>query len=155
MIHYFPHARFCTLQTFSISQAERSLKGKFGQVTFLIKTLQRLLVALRIQRNRGQPGALVVKFSALYFGGLHLDPGPTPLTGHAEAAKHIQNRGRLARLLGQEESSLREEKKKLERKNSNVAQSLSDLAPAYVSMLLYLLLGFSHVVLFQFLEIAT
>ena len=55
-------------------------------------------------RHRG----LVVKFGALCLGGLGLIPRcrPTALIGgHALVATHIQNRGRLARMLAQGESS--------------------------------------------------
>ena len=55
----------------------------------------------------GQPHGLVVKFSTLYFSS----PGSVPsyrliplLGGHAVEATYIQNRGRLAQLLAQDES---------------------------------------------------
>ena len=57
----------------------------------------------------GQPLGLVVKFSILYFSGLGSVPGRGPATlvgSHAEAAAHVQNRGRLAQMLAQGESSL-------------------------------------------------
>ena len=59
-------------------------------------------------RERSQPRGLVVKFGALHFGSLGLVPGhgSIPLiNGHAVAASHIQNRGRLAQMLAQGESS--------------------------------------------------
>ena len=58
--------------------------------------------------NQGQPHGIVVQFSVLCFGGPGLVPGsrPTPLIGgHAMVATHIQNRGRLAQMLAQGESS--------------------------------------------------
>ena len=57
---------------------------------------------------RGWPHGLVVTFSRLCFGSPGLVPrcGSTPLIGgHAVAATHIQNRGRLAQMLAQGESS--------------------------------------------------
>ena len=59
-------------------------------------------------KQEGRPGGLVGKFSALCFSVLGLVPGcgPTPLIGsHAVVATHIQNRGRLATMLAQWESS--------------------------------------------------
>ena len=63
--------------------------------------------------NRGQPCVLVVKLSALCFGGPDSVPshGPAPLVdGHAIAASHIQNRGRLAQMLAQGKSSTSKKK---------------------------------------------
>ena len=57
---------------------------------------------------RGQSLGLAVEFGVLRFGGLGSVPGcrPTPLiSGHAVVATHIQNRGRLAQMLAQGESS--------------------------------------------------
>ena len=51
---------------------------------------------------------LVVKFGTLYFGSPGSVPsrGPTPLIcGHAVAATHIQNGGRLTQMLAQDKSS--------------------------------------------------
>ena len=51
---------------------------------------------------RGRPHGLGVKFGVLYFGSLGSGSrgGPTPLVGgHAVAATHTQNRGRLAQML--------------------------------------------------------
>ena len=56
----------------------------------------------------GQPSGLVVKFGVLCFNSPGSVPGhgPTPLVGgHAVAVTHIQNRGRLAQMLAQGESS--------------------------------------------------
>ena len=56
----------------------------------------------------GQPHSLIGKFGALCFGSPGSAPrsGPTPLvSGHAVAATHIQNRGRLAQMLAQGDSS--------------------------------------------------
>ena len=56
---------------------------------------------------RDWPHGLVVKFSMLFSGPCSV-PGyrPTPLVGgHAVVATHIQNRGRLAWILAQGESS--------------------------------------------------
>ena len=68
------------------------------------------MAKLKIKRPGGQPRGLVVKFSVLCFGGPGSVPGHryTPLIGgHAVAATHIQNknRGRLAQMLAQGESS--------------------------------------------------
>ena len=66
------------------------------------------------KKFRGQLHGLVVKFGALYFGGLGSVPrhGPTPLLGsHAVAATHIQNRGRLAQMLAQGKSSSNKKRK--------------------------------------------
>ena len=55
----------------------------------------------------GGAHGLGVKFGALCFNGLRVDPEhePTPLTGdHAVAVTHIQNRGRLPQMLAQGES---------------------------------------------------
>ena len=52
----------------------------------------------------GQPHGLVVKFSMLSFAGLSSVPGCERVPfigGHAVPATHIQNRGRLAQMLGQ------------------------------------------------------
>ena len=56
----------------------------------------------------GWPHGLVVKFSMLHFGGLGLVPGhgPTPLvSGHAVAATHIQNKGKMTQKVAQGKSS--------------------------------------------------
>ena len=54
----------------------------------------------------------MIKFGALHFGGPGLVPGhgPTPLSGHGVAVTHTQNRGKLAQVLAQGESSLRKER---------------------------------------------
>ena len=68
----------------------------------------------------------MVKFSALCFGGLGLIPEhrPTPLNGgDAVAVIHIQNRGRLAQMLAQGESSSAKEKRKKERKKEKERKS--------------------------------
>ena len=57
---------------------------------------------------RGQPCGLVVKFGALGFGSLGSVPGhgSTTLVGsHAVVVTHIQNRGHLAHMLAQGDSS--------------------------------------------------
>ena len=62
----------------------------------------------KIDMTPGQPHGLVVKFGMLCFSSPGLVPrhGPTPLSsGHAVVATHIQNRGRLAQMLAQGESS--------------------------------------------------
>ena len=73
------------------------------------KVQQRYVTFTRQEaRPRGWPYGLVVKFSVLHFGGLGLVPRhrPTPLvSGHAMMMTHIQNRGRLAQMLAQAESS--------------------------------------------------
>ena len=64
---------------------------------------------------RGQPCGLVVKFRGLYFVSLGLLPrhGPTPLVGgHAVVGTQTQNRGILAQVLAQGESSSAQKKKK-------------------------------------------
>ena len=56
----------------------------------------------------GQPPGLVVKFGVLHFSGPDLVPRhrPTPLMGgHAVVVTHKQNRGRLAQMLAQGQSS--------------------------------------------------
>ena len=58
--------------------------------------------------SRDWPCGLGVKFGVLCFGGLALVPGrrPTPLvSGHAIAVTHIPNRGRMAQISAQGESS--------------------------------------------------
>ena len=73
------------------------------------------------RESRGSPHGLVVKFSALHFGGLGSAPryGSTPLTGsHAVVVAHIQNRGRLAQMLAQGKSS--SEKRKRESRRGGV-----------------------------------
>ena len=63
----------------------------------------------------GQPDGLEVKFSSLYFGSLGSVPrlGSAPLVGgHGESATHIQNRGGLAQVLAQCESSSGKKRKK-------------------------------------------
>ena len=66
---------------------------------------------------RDQPHGLVVKFSTLCFGSPGSDPGCSPtalISGHAMAATHIKNRGRLAQTLAQgESSSVKKEERKL------------------------------------------
>ena len=65
----------------------------------------------------GWPRDIVVEFNALCFGS----PGSwvrilgvdLPLTCHAEVATHIQNKGRLAQMLAQGESSSTRKKKKM------------------------------------------
>ena len=72
--------------------------SRMGLIFQMLKTIR-----------KGQPRSLVVKFGVLHFGILGSVPkrGPTPLVGgHAVAATHIQNRGRLAQMLAQGESSL-------------------------------------------------
>ena len=64
----------------------------------------------------------MVKFGTLYFGGLSSVPlrGSIPLArGHAMAVTHIQNRGRLAQMLTQGESSLNEKKSKTKKREYN------------------------------------
>ena len=63
----------------------------------------------------GWPHSLVVKLSALHFGG----PGSVPrrglipfIGGHAVAATHAQNRGRLAQMLAQGKCSSAQKKTK-------------------------------------------
>ena len=78
---------------------------------------------------RGQPHGPVVKISALHSGGLGSVPrqGPTPvISSHAVAMTHVQNRGRLAQLSAQGQSSSPKKKQKwcLQRvKKSNSTQS--------------------------------
>ena len=60
------------------------------------------------------PYGLVVKFGVLYSGNLGSAPGqgPAPLIGgHAVVVTYIQNRGGLAQVLAQNESSSEEKKK--------------------------------------------
>ena len=62
----------------------------------------------RTEQRKGQTHGLAVKFGVLHYGGPGSVPGhgPTPLIGgHAVAATHIQNRGRLAQMLAQGKSS--------------------------------------------------
>ena len=62
----------------------------------------------------GQPHGLVVKFSTLGFGGPGLVPrcGPTPLVGNpAMVVTHKQNRGALAQMLAQDQSSSTKKRK--------------------------------------------
>ena len=56
---------------------------------------------------RGQPCGLTVKFGVLCFSGLGSAPRhrPTPLIRGRVCGTHIQNRGRLAQILAQGESS--------------------------------------------------
>ena len=61
-----------------------------------------------------RPSGLVIKFSTFHFGGLGLVPGHglTPLiSSHAVVATHVQNRGRLAQMLAQGQSSSAKKKK--------------------------------------------
>ena len=72
------------------------------------------------KKERGQRYVLVVKFGTLSFCGQGLVPKrrPMPLVGgNAEEATHIQNRGRLAQMLAQGESSSAK-KRKLDLKKS-------------------------------------
>ena len=58
--------------------------------------------------TRGWPLGLVVKFGALHFSSPGWVPGCRYILlvgGHAVAATHIQNRGRLAQMLPQDQSS--------------------------------------------------
>ena len=58
--------------------------------------------------SQGWPHGLMVKFRVLHLGGLGSvsGHGPTLLVGcHALAVTHMQNRGRLAQMLAQGESS--------------------------------------------------
>ena len=67
----------------------------------------------------------MVKFSALHFGGPGLVPGcgSIPLIcGHAVAATHIRNRGRLAQILAQGESSSAKKKRKKEKEKTNLSK---------------------------------
>ena len=62
----------------------------------------------------GWPQGLVVKFGALHFTSPGSVPrrGPTPLvSSHAVMASHIQNRGRLAQMSAQGESSSSKKRK--------------------------------------------
>ena len=71
---------------------------------------------------RGWPCGLVIKFDALCFCSLGSVPGhgPRPLvSGHAVAVNHIQNRGRLAQMLTQDESS---SAKRINKKNLAVGK---------------------------------
>ena len=57
---------------------------------------------------------LRVKFSMLCFNSPGLTPGPRPtplMGGHAVAATHIQNRGRLPQILAQGKSSSAKKRK--------------------------------------------
>ena len=59
-------------------------------------------------QKQGGPHCLVVKFSALCFGGLGSVPGHGFIqlgSSHAVATTQTQNRGRLAQMLAQGESS--------------------------------------------------
>ena len=57
----------------------------------------------------------MVKFGELCFGGRGSAPGhgPTSVSSHAVAVTHIKNRGRLAKMLVQGESSSQKEKKSI------------------------------------------
>ena len=81
------------------------------------------MIIIRRQK-KGQTCHLVVKFGALHFRDPGSVPrhGPRPLVGgHAVAATHIQNRGRLAQMLAQGESSSAHTQK--ERQKSQVKVS--------------------------------
>ena len=57
---------------------------------------------------QGLPHGLMIKFGMLCFVSPGLVPGHGPTTlisGHGVAATHVQNRGRLAQILAQSESS--------------------------------------------------
>ena len=67
----------------------------------------------------GWPSGLVVKFGMFCFGGLGsvLGCGPTILGGgHTVVVTHVQNRGRLAQMLAQGESSSSQKKDGLKKK---------------------------------------
>ena len=81
----------------------------------------------------GPPSGIVIKFtrSALLLGGLALtglDPRRGPAdhsSGHAVAASHIQNRGRLAQLLAQGPSSSSKKKKKKKKARGSLTTDVS------------------------------
>ena len=80
----------------------------------ILKLLKHLL---QEQRNGGQPDGVVaeftLRFSSLAFVGS--DPWCRPThcaSSHAVAASHIQNGGRLAEMLAQQQSSSPERKRK-------------------------------------------
>ena len=79
------------------------------------------------KKFRSWPHGLEVKFGALCFGGLGSVPACrlTPLVGgHAVVATHIRDRGRLAQMLAQGESSL-VKKKEIQVKKNGECQNLA------------------------------
>ena len=81
-----------------------------------------LYIEPKVSSTGGWPHGLVVKFSVLHFSGPGSDPGHGRtlfVGGHAVVVTHIQNRGRLAQMLAQGESSSAKKKKKKKRLAQN------------------------------------
>ena len=85
------------------------IEDNFTEKTAFEQTLKQAeTVVLKIHIHMGPAPRLVVKFGTPCFSdpGLIASHGPTPLiSGHTVVATHIQNRGRLAQMSAQGESS--------------------------------------------------